>query len=187
MKPFDAGDAGHAGAAEQIGADWKGPGDEELGRLYRSQSARLISQLARRTDCVETARDIAQESFAKFLSVPDPVRSRIRTPEAYLRRISANLLNDWWRSRSVHRKAQVEVIEPPQVDQIAALESRDTLRRLEAAMLKLKPRTREIFMSHRIDGLSYAEIAERTGLSVKGVEKQMSKAIAMIDRLLDRT
>lgn len=60
------------------------------------------------------------------------------------------------------------------------------LRRLEAIMLKLKPRTRAIFIAHRIDGLSYAEIAERTGLSVKGVEKQMSKAIAHIDRMLDR-
>jgi RNA polymerase sigma-70 factor (ECF subfamily) len=41
-------------------------------------------------------------------------------------------------------------------------------------------------LAHRIDGFTYAEIAERTGLSVKGVEKQMSKAIAKIDRLLDR-
>jgi RNA polymerase sigma-70 factor (ECF subfamily) len=60
------------------------------------------------------------------------------------------------------------------------------LTRLEAAMLKLRPKTREIFMAHRVHGLSYAEIAERTGLSVKGVEKQMSKAIAHIDRMLDR-
>jgi RNA polymerase sigma-70 factor (ECF subfamily) len=42
-------------------------------------------------------------------------------------------------------------------------------------------------MAHRLDGLSYAEIAEQTGLSVKGVEKQMSKAIAEITRMLDRT
>ena len=72
------------------------------------------------------------------------------------------------------------------MDQVAVLESRDTLRRLEAAISKLKPKTREIFLAHRLDGLSYAEIAELTGLSVKGVEKQMSKAIAKIDRLLDR-
>jgi RNA polymerase sigma-70 factor (ECF subfamily) len=72
------------------------------------------------------------------------------------------------------------------LDQVAVLESRDTLRRLELAMKKLKPKTRDIFMAHRIEGLSYAEIAARTNLSVKGVEKQMSKAIAKIDRLLDR-
>ena len=34
--------------------------------------------------------------------------------------------------------------------------------------------------------MSYAEIAARTGLSVKGVEKQMAKAIAAIDRMMDR-
>ena len=68
----------------------------------------------------------------------------------------------------------------------AQLETRDTLRRLEAAVARMKPRTRTIFLAHRIEGLSYAEIAERFGLSVKGVEKQMSKAIAQIDRMLDR-
>ena len=56
------------------------------------------------------------------------------------------------------------------------------LRRMEAAMLKLRPITREIFMAHRLDGLSYAEIADRTGLSVKGVEKHMGKAIAQVTR-----
>ena len=68
----------------------------------------------------------------------------------------------------------------------SAEEARDTLRRVEAAVLRLRPKTREIFMAHRVEGLSYAEIAQRTGLSVKGVEKQMSKAIAAIDRTLDR-
>ena len=56
------------------------------------------------------------------------------------------------------------------------------LRRLERAMLRLRPKTREIFLAHRLDGYSYTEIAARTGLSVKGVEKQMSKAIAQLDR-----
>ena len=53
-------------------------------------------------------------------------------------------------------------------------------------MMRLRPRTREIFMAHRIDGMTYAEIAERTGLTVKGVEKQMSKALAQLDRMLSR-
>ena len=83
-------------------------------------------------------------------------------------------------------QSTLEIASDQQVDQVAVLESRDTLRRLEQAMGKLKPKTREIFLAHRIHGFTYAEIAERTGLSVKGVEKQMSKAIAKIDRLLDR-
>jgi RNA polymerase sigma-70 factor (ECF subfamily) len=72
------------------------------------------------------------------------------------------------------------------VDQQRLLEARDMLQRVEAAVLRLRPKTREIFMAHRVEGLSYAEIAQRTGLSVKGVEKQMSKAIAAIDRMFER-
>jgi RNA polymerase sigma factor (sigma-70 family) len=73
------------------------------------------------------------------------------------------------------------------LDQHRLLESRDMLRRLDAAMMRLRPKTREIFMAHRIDGLTYAEIAARTGLSVKGVEKQMSKALVQLDRMLNRS
>ena len=53
-------------------------------------------------------------------------------------------------------------------------------------MMRLRPKTREIFMAHRIDGMTYAEIAERTGLTVKGVETQMSRALAQLDRMLNR-
>ena len=75
----------------------------------------------------------------------------------------------------------------PSVDPHKHLESRDMLRRVEAAMLRLPDKTRQIFIAHRIEGLSYAEIAEQTGLSVKGVEKQMSKALVALDRLIARS
>ena len=42
------------------------------------------------------------------------------------------------------------------------------LRRVETAALKMRPLTREIFMAHRLDGYTYAEIAELTGLNVQG-------------------
>lgn len=40
-------------------------------------------------------------------------------------------------------------------------------------------------MAHRIDGMTYAEIAELKGISIKGVEKQMSKALVQLDRTLN--
>ena len=65
-------------------------------------------------------------------------------------------------------------------DQLAALEARDRLRRIENTLLHLKPRTREIFLAHRLDGYSYAEIAARTGLNIKTVEMHMTRAIAYL-------
>ena len=156
--------------------------------LYAEHSPNLIRSLTRQTGCRETARDLAQEAFERLLRTAPAHLFRLERPEAYLRRISANLARDWGRARGVAERARagLQPLADDQVDQVAILESRDTLRRLEAAVGRLKPRTREIFLAHRLHGLTYSEIAERTGLSVKGIEKQMSKAIAKIDRFLDR-
>ena len=158
-----------------------------LSVLYREHSTRLIRHLARQTGCSEIARELVHDAFLRFLGLAPARAAGIDHPTAYLQRISTNLLRDWGRSCAREGSSDTpQFARESVVDQVAVLESRDTLRRLEAAISKLKPKTRAIFLAHRLDGLSYAEIAELTGLSVKGVEKQMSKAIAKIDRLLDR-
>lgn len=60
----------------------------------------------------------------------------------------------------------------------------ETLRRLEAAMLKLRRIDREILLAHRLDAMSYGEIALRTGLSPRQVERSMARALYEIDRAL---
>ena len=173
--------AGNPSAAE-------GEDHLRIQELYREYSPSLIRQLARRTGCRELARDLVNETFLRLLRMAPGNVGQIGRPEFFLRRISNNLLVDWARSAALRKRSEptLEFASEQQLDQVAVLESRDTLRRLEEAVGKLKPKTREIFLAHRVHGFSYAEIAERTGLTVKGVEKQMSKAIAKIDRLLDR-
>jgi RNA polymerase sigma factor (sigma-70 family) len=56
--------------------------------------------------------------------------------------------------------------------------------RLEAAFAKLPPFTRNVFLAHRLDDLSYAEIATITGVSVRRIEREMVRAIVAIDRAL---
>lgn len=157
-------------------------------QLYSEHNHSLVRRLTRKIGCREVALDLASETFVKLLRMaPGEVRC-IERPEAFLRQVSANVLSDWARANAARERTRAgyEQFLHANLDQVAVLESRDVLRRLEHAIERLKPRTREIFLAHRIEGLTYAEIAERTGLSVKGVEKQMSKAIAKIDRLLDR-
>ncbi len=161
----------------------------DLDELYRAHASRLTRFLARRTGSRDDAQDLVQDVFSRFAGLGQAKVNTIERPEAYLNRVTRNLLRNLVKTKSrrsahLHVVADNESLAGP--DQQRLLESRDMLRRLEAAMLKLKPKTREIFMAHRLDGMSYAEIAERTGLSMKGVEKQMSKAIAHIDRTLDR-
>jgi RNA polymerase sigma-70 factor (ECF subfamily) len=59
------------------------------------------------------------------------------------------------------------------------------LEKIEQAMLKLPRSTREIFLAHRLDDMSYQEISERTGLTVREVEMHMAKAIRRLCSELD--
>lgn len=168
----------------------EGPGDweSEIDALYRERADRLIRRLAPAASGREIASDVVHEAFARFAALSGTRRLIIARPDAYLYRICINLIRDLARSRDLH----AQIVDDPSLaravceNPVVQLEHRDELRRLEAAMLRLKPRTREIFLAKRLDGLTYAEIAERTGLSVKGVEKHMAKAIAMIGRISGR-
>lgn len=59
-----------------------------------------------------------------------------------------------------------------------------TREKLEAAFARLPPFTRSMFLAHRLDDLSYAEIATITDVSVRRIEREMVRAIVAIDRAL---
>lgn len=186
--PDDFGDAGVAEEdplppADRIVADRP----SFLEALYRSQRDGLLRFVRRRVRDGR-AQDVVQQVFCRLAGLPDAEQQNIATPGAYLRRAADNLLRDDARQaerRSVHLHLCEDEVTLRSSDQLAMLEARDRLRRLEIALGRLKPRTREIFLAHRIDGYSYAEIAWRTGLSIKTVEMHMTRAIAYLVRLRD--
>ncbi len=61
----------------------------------------------------------------------------------------------------------------------------DLLRRREDAMRAMPTMQREIFLAHRLDDMPYGEIAERTGLTVRQVERHMAKALYKLVKQLD--
>jgi len=157
-----------------------------LGALYRAERPGLLRFLSRRTadDCAE---DMVQQLFTRMAAKSQEHAAAIASPKAYLREAARNLVRD--RARTAARSKADQHIPLEDVplcdgDPVAALEARDRLARLEQAVLRLKPLTRQIFLACRLDGFSYAQIAEQTGLSVRGVEKQMSRAIQQLGRHL---
>lgn len=61
----------------------------------------------------------------------------------------------------------------------------DVLRRLEQAVRNLPRHQREIFLARRLDEMPYGEIANRTGLTLGQVERQMAKALYKIDKQME--
>ncbi|OHT19107.1 RNA polymerase sigma factor [Edaphosphingomonas haloaromaticamans] len=159
-----------------------------LDDLYRVHGPRLLRYFARRADR-QDAKDLVHESFVRFASSAALREQTVDCPEAYLNQIATNLLRDRAKSalqRSLAHHVPADDVPLAGADLVAALEARDKLNRLQNALMRLKPKTREIFLAHRLDGLSYRQIAERSGLSIKGVEWHMTKAIDYLDRALRR-
>ena len=137
--------------------------------LFNEQSGDLERFLRTRVSNKEDARDLAQEAF-------------IRRPEQYLLRIAANLayehrLKDG--KSVVDAVAEVpEAIGSPGAEQLLAL--RESLEQVNRAMETMSPNVQAALVWQRRDGLTYAEIAERLGVSTHMVKKYLQKGVATL-------
>lgn len=62
----------------------------------------------------------------------------------------------------------------------SAMETSELAQKIEAAIASLPEKCRQVFELNRIEGLKYVQIAEKLNISVKTVEAQMSKALAVM-------
>lgn len=160
-----------------------------LDDLFRCEQPRLSRALRRRVRNPEDVADLVQDAFAK-LAAARP-QGEVRSPAAYLQRIVRNMLID--RAKQVGRRlalADVRVgdlsppVCPPQ--QSWDIEARELMRAYRAALDTLPTRAREVFLLHRVEELRYRDIAQRLGISVATVEYHMARALAQLDRALER-
>jgi RNA polymerase sigma factor (sigma-70 family) len=138
--------------------------------------------LRRRGETRERAEDLVQEAYLR-MQVYCKDGHEVREPEAFLARTALNLAVDM--RRHDHRSSRVAQdwrlelpdLVPP-LDEMLALEQRllGVLRRLG----RVSPRTREVFVMHRVQGFSYQEIADRLSISVSSVEKHIASAVALL-------
>lgn len=161
--------------------------DDDFEPRRKSDERWLVRLFRSRVTDDGEAQDLAQEAILRFLRVAPAIE--IEAPRAYLRRIAINLLRDRSkmaarRSASRHDPLEDHYLAGPSLE--SQLEARDMLRLVEAAMLELRPRTREVFMAVRVDGMTYAEVRAQTGYSSKIIEKEMARALAHLNRATGR-
>jgi RNA polymerase sigma factor (sigma-70 family) len=161
----------------------------DVAALYREEAPRLRRLFGRRARQADVVQDLVQSVFARFLGRSTDAQPTLDEPRAYLTRIACNLLQDTARQRARRGEPSTVNIEeiPATENPHARLEARDMLRRIDAAILALPERTREIFMAHRFEELTYPEIAARMGVCVKTVEKHISLALRALHRELGKT
>lgn len=176
--------ADDAGASPGVEQGSRGVRLRTLDALYRSQAARLM-RLFNRRGHPQDAADLVHETFTRFAQATLERDAAPQCPESYLRTVAVNVLRDRGRSpayRAALHAIPVEDVELIGADDEAAHHARDMLARVEAALLALKPVTREIFIARRYHGYSRAEIAAQAGLSLKAIDKHLARAVEHLYR-----
>jgi RNA polymerase sigma-70 factor (ECF subfamily) len=154
-----------------------GGGDSRAFRVLMDRHLVSIVSVARRMlrDDAE-AEDVAQEAFLRLWRSSATLEIGPAGIRPWLRRVVSNLCLD-----RVRGQGRVKVVEelpevPEPAKQLAALESQDTQRRVEAAMQKLPDRQRLALTLFHFEGLSQIEIGQAMGISDEAVESLLSRA-----------
>jgi RNA polymerase sigma-70 factor (ECF subfamily) len=145
-------------------------------RLRRFVRARVANR--------HDAEDVIQEAYLRVLRYS--AEHEIGNREHLLFSAARNLAVDNQRRKKARERSVAECAvfadragEWPPADDVV-----DVLQRLtsvEAAIDLLPPRCREVFLMHRLDGMSYSEISRQLGISVSAVEKHVARACLLID------
>jgi RNA polymerase sigma factor (sigma-70 family) len=135
------------------------------------------------------AEDVAQESWARVAAAAAN-GGPIANVRAYLFRVARNLVIDHHR----HEKARPDAPMPPDMlaeiadpraNAEAQLITRDELRRMDAIIAAMPAKARRVFCLSRVEGLSFAEIGRRTGVSRQTVHDHMTRALLAIQLAAD--
>ncbi len=132
-----------------------------------------------KTSQSQLSEDVAQDAFVKLWETRQKIdKSSIK---AYLFTIANNLaINQLKRDQLKFKFLNLQTSRKDGMTPEYLLEMKEFDQKLQDTLAKVPDGAREVFLMNRIDGLKYREIAEMLGLSMKAVEKRMSRALAIL-------
>ena len=150
-------------------------------QLFREWYAPVVRAGNRLLHDPGVAEELAQEVFLEVW------RRRETLPDGsslggYLLQSVRNRALNHLRHLQVQKKSQVfvEQLHEPADAPDADGESAELREAIGQAIAELPPRTREVFLMSRERHLTYGEIAEQLGISVKAVEANMTRALRQL-------
>lgn len=156
--------------------------DPELIRTFRARGSDL--RAAARAAGEADAEDAVQDAMVRTLEATE--RVEVRDPVRYLFRAVRNAAVDRWRSRLSRAKRETPYPHADAPDDAPGPErevaAAERLRRVMAVVERMPPRRRAVFLAHRVEELTYAEIALRFGVSRQAVEQHIQLAVLDLKR-----
>jgi RNA polymerase sigma-70 factor (family 1) len=137
-----------------------------------------------KTGDAKVAEDIAQDTFLKIWEKRNDIKMET------IKQLLFTIANNLFLNRLDHQKVLLRFISTCQDDKTSAspdfeLEMKEFDQRLQKTLSDLDEKKRAVFLMNRIDGYTYVQIAEILGITVKAVEKRMSKALFFLRNRID--
>ncbi len=154
--------------------------------MYQAYSKRLfhfaLSILKSRDD----AEEVVQNTFFKIWEQRKNINTTL-TLRAFIFTIAYHVTIDVLRSRLKEKKYREKILEKATTNynMEESIEYGDLLDRINQIVKDLPPRKLEIYQLSRVYHLSYHEIAEKLGISVKTVENGINYALNFIKHRLE--
>ncbi len=167
----------------------------ELLQAYLSERSVLKRFLIARMGNEEDAEEAIQELWLRLSRTE--ISGDIRSPINYLFKIALNIARDLRRSRnragardaswvdSMHVVAGTEMLDNV-TPADAAYHAKQKLAAVKAALNELSPQCRRVFVLHKFEGLSHADISARVGIARSTVEKHMTTALKHLVKRVGR-
>lgn len=148
---------------------------------FRDNYPDLLRFLTRRTGDAGRAADVAQDTYIRLAALP-PANQDIENPRAFVYRVAGNLAIDTMRregrlARNVTFLDEGLEISDPAPSAEAGVIARERLKLVEAALDELPEKLRLALLYSRVEGMTFAEIAGRLGVSESMVAKYIAQAL----------
>jgi RNA polymerase sigma factor (sigma-70 family) len=157
---------------------------EAFSALYEGRAEDVLRFFARRTLDAQTAADLTAETFAAAVESRGNFDHTLGAVDAWLFGIARHQLTRYLRRRKVERAARKRVGFPERTLSGADLERVEALidfadvgRRVTSALGGLKSEQREAVILRVIDGLGYADVADRLGCSEQAARARVSRGL----------
>ena len=157
-------------------------GDKEsFDQLFRRYYSPLVHFGVRFVADPDISAEIVQDLFVKLWSSRDKL-SFNSSFESYMMRSVRNSAITYINKERSHAVANLRIFngDPDVNDPSETLHSNNLEESYRKVLSDMPEKRREVFLASRFDGLKYAEIAEKFGMSQKTVEAHMSAAIKQL-------
>lgn len=160
-------------------------GDEfAFKELYETYAPRLAAKLIQLLRSEDLAEDLLQDLFIKIWEVRQTINPELSFG-ALLYKMATNLSKNVYR-RNVYDQLMHKQINPDEGHNPieASLNQSEAKKLLQAALNKLTPRQREVYVMHKIDGLSYQEIGRKLNISASAINHHIQEANKQLRNIL---